>query len=259
MTERFGAVPGPVEAAWHHPAVATATSTPEFAGEMATWNTVDEGLKTCAHMAVAAQVGCSWRLDINYFHAQNQNLDVAKASQVPCWRTSDAFTPLERDILEYAEGMTDTPPTVTDELYARLLDGLGSTAMVELTGFIAFTGRSPGLCGGEPGQADAPERAGGPRPMGRGVGWLGVRKSCDSADRARYRRRHERHRPTPPVEAHPLHRSRASDQLAGCRRLTFSLPPSATGNGPPMIPWPLTCRDFLFVRTIVRRLPRSYA
>ncbi|MEU1146880.1 carboxymuconolactone decarboxylase family protein [Streptomyces sp. NPDC005863] len=140
MTERFGAVPEPVEVAWHHPAFGNATS--EFAGEVAKCNTVDESLKTFAHMAVAAQVGCSWCLDINYFHAQNQNLDVAKASQVPCWRTSDAFTPLERDVLEYAEAMTDTPPTVTDELYARLLDRLGSTAMVELTGFIAFTNMS---------------------------------------------------------------------------------------------------------------------
>jgi hypothetical protein len=47
-------------------------------------------------MAVAAQVGCSWCLNINYFQAQNQNLDLAKASQVPRWRESDVFTPLER-------------------------------------------------------------------------------------------------------------------------------------------------------------------
>ena len=48
------------------------------------------------------------------------------------------FTPLERDVLEYAEAMTNTPPTVTDELSARLLDRLGPAAMVELTAFIAF-------------------------------------------------------------------------------------------------------------------------
>ena len=38
----------------------------------------------------------------------------------------------------YAEAMTNTPPTVTDELSARLLDRLGPAAMVELTAFIAF-------------------------------------------------------------------------------------------------------------------------
>jgi hypothetical protein len=34
--------------------------------------------------------------------------------------------------------MTTTPPTVTDELSAGLLDRLGPAAMVELTVFIAF-------------------------------------------------------------------------------------------------------------------------
>jgi alkylhydroperoxidase family enzyme len=90
-------------------------------------------------MAVAAQVGCSFCLDIGYFQAQNQNLDMVKASQVPRWRESDVFTALERDVLEYAEAMTNTPPTVTDELSARLLDRLGPAAIIELTVFIAFS------------------------------------------------------------------------------------------------------------------------
>ncbi|MCT2594551.1 carboxymuconolactone decarboxylase family protein [Streptomyces sp. N2-109] len=101
-------------------------------------NAADASLKSFAHMAVAAQVGCSWCLDIGYFLAQNQHLDLAKASQVLRWRESEVFTPLERDVLEYAEAMTNTPPTVTDELSARLLDRLGAAAMVELTVFIAF-------------------------------------------------------------------------------------------------------------------------
>jgi alkylhydroperoxidase family enzyme len=89
-------------------------------------------------MAVAAQVGCGWCLDVGYFQAQNQNLDLAKASQVPRWRDSEVFTALERDVLEYSEAMTNTPPTVTDDLYASLLDQLGPAAMVELTAYIAF-------------------------------------------------------------------------------------------------------------------------
>jgi alkylhydroperoxidase family enzyme len=63
---------------------------------------------------------------------------MAKASQVPRWRESEVFTPLERDVLAYAEAMTNTPPTVTDELSARLLDRLGPAAMIELTVVIAF-------------------------------------------------------------------------------------------------------------------------
>src|SRR5918995_2276738 len=93
-------------------------------------------------MAVAAQVGCSWCLDINYFLAQNQNLNLTKASQVPRWRESDAFTPLERDVLEYAEAITTTPTTVTDELSASLLEQPGPAGLVELTVFIGFANLS---------------------------------------------------------------------------------------------------------------------
>ena len=136
MIERFGAIPEPVEVVWNNPAVAESNMT--FSAQVGAWDTLDASLKTFAHMAVAAQVGCSWCLDLNYFAALNENLDVAKASQVPRWRESGVFTAHERDVLEYAEAMTNTPPTVTDELSARLLDRLGSAAMVELTVFIAF-------------------------------------------------------------------------------------------------------------------------
>ena len=137
MIKQLGAVPEPVEVTYNNPKVAI--SSQEFSAGVATWDAVDASVKTFAHMAVAAQVGCSWCLDINYFLAQNHHLDLAKASQVPRWRESEMFTPLERDVLEYAEAMTNTPPTVTDELSARLLDRLGPAAMIELTVFIAFS------------------------------------------------------------------------------------------------------------------------
>jgi alkylhydroperoxidase family enzyme len=136
MIKQLGAVPEPIEVTYNNPKVAI--SNQEFSAKVATWDAVDASLKTFAHMAVAAQVGCSWCLDINYFLAQNHNLDLAKASQVPRWRDSDVFTPLERDVLEYAEAMTSTPTTVTDELSAGLLERLGPAALVELTVFIGF-------------------------------------------------------------------------------------------------------------------------
>ncbi|MER7690240.1 carboxymuconolactone decarboxylase family protein [Streptomyces sp. NPDC097610] len=136
MIKQLGTVPEPVEVLWNNPELARANQ--EFSAEVGTWDAADASLKTFAHMAVAAQVGCSWCLDINYFHALNQHLDLAKASQVPRWRQSEVFTPLERDVMEYAEAMTNTPTTVTDELSAGLLDRLGPAAMVELTVFIGF-------------------------------------------------------------------------------------------------------------------------
>ena len=62
-------------------------------------------------MAVASLVGCTWCLDFDYFQAHNENLDLEKAREVPRWRESDVFTPLERDVMAYAEAMSQTPPS----------------------------------------------------------------------------------------------------------------------------------------------------
>ena len=102
------------------------------------WDQCDENLKTFAHMAVACLVGCGACLDLGYFTAHNKGLDETKAREVPRWRETDVFTPLEREVMEYAESMSHTPPTVTDEMSARLLDALGAPALVELTAFIAL-------------------------------------------------------------------------------------------------------------------------
>jgi alkylhydroperoxidase family enzyme len=136
LVKQLGSMPEPIEVDYNNPPVARANR--EYAAKLSTLEAVDASLKTFAHMAVAAQVGCSWCLDVNYFLALNQQLDLAKASQVPAWRESDVFTALERDVLEYAEAMTSTPTAVTDELYARLLGQLGPAAMVELTVFVGF-------------------------------------------------------------------------------------------------------------------------
>ena len=102
------------------------------------WSACDANLKSFAQMAVSAQVGCSWCLDFGYFHAHNEGLDERKASQVPVWRTSEVFTSLERDVMGFAEAMTATPPTVTDDQFAGLLQQIGEPAMVELTTHIAL-------------------------------------------------------------------------------------------------------------------------
>ncbi|MFE2216988.1 carboxymuconolactone decarboxylase family protein [Streptomyces canus] len=136
MIKQLGAVPENVEVLWHSPRVTQDNM--EFGAKVGAWNAVDPALKSFAHMAVASQVGCSWCLDVGYFQAQNENLDLARASQVPRWREAGVFTALECDVMGYAEAMTDTPPTVTDEQYAALLERLGLPAMVELTAFIAY-------------------------------------------------------------------------------------------------------------------------
>jgi alkylhydroperoxidase family enzyme len=132
----LGQVPSSLGVYWHNQKVLMSMS--GLGSKIRKWDACDESLKTFAHMAVAAQVGCSWCLDYNYFEAHNKDLDMDKAREVPRWRESDAFTPLERDVLEYAEAMTATPPTVTDWMVEKLLDQLGEAALVELTAIIAF-------------------------------------------------------------------------------------------------------------------------
>ena len=132
----LGDVPEPAEVMWHNRTVLT--SSMAFGRKAQKWDQLDPNLKSFAHMAVAALVGCSWCLDLNYFHAHNEGLDEAKASEVPRWRESPVFTSLERDVMEYAEAMSETPPQVTDQLSARLLEQLGAPALVELTAVVGL-------------------------------------------------------------------------------------------------------------------------
>lgn len=132
----FGEMAEPVGVYWHNrPVLKFYFGLGQKSGK---WNECDENLKSFAHMAVASLLGCTWCLDFGYFMAHNEGLDEAKAREVPRWRESDVFTPLERDVMAYAEAMSQAPPAVTDELSARLLDTLGAPALVELSAYIAL-------------------------------------------------------------------------------------------------------------------------
>ena len=100
----LGQVPTSLGVYWHNPKVLMGMAA--VGGKVQKWDACDEQLKSLAHMAVAAQVGCSWCLDFNYFEAYNKNLDMAKAREVPRWREVDVFSPLEREVLTYAEAMS---------------------------------------------------------------------------------------------------------------------------------------------------------
>jgi alkylhydroperoxidase family enzyme len=88
-------------------------------------------------MASAASIGCSWCMDFGHWESRQRGMDAAKLHDVPVWRDSDVYSPLERDVMEYAEAMTATPPQVQDEPAKRLLTALGEAAFVELTAMVA--------------------------------------------------------------------------------------------------------------------------
>ncbi len=127
----FGQVPEGAGVMWHHPAVLKDSMA--FGRKVDSWDRLDPNLASFAAMAAAGVIGCSFCLDLHYFMTHDRGLDEAKAREVPRWRQSTAFTPLERRVMEYAEAMSQTPPAVTDEMSAPLLEELGAPALVELT------------------------------------------------------------------------------------------------------------------------------
>jgi len=121
---------------FHHRPVLKAVMS--FEGKVKKWDRLDPLLKSYAQLASAGVIGCSWCLDFGYFMAHNDGLDLAKVCEVPRWRESEVFTALERDVLDYAEAMSVTPLTVTDEMVAHLVEQLGEPAVVELTQMVAL-------------------------------------------------------------------------------------------------------------------------
>jgi AhpD family alkylhydroperoxidase len=101
------------------------------------WDRLDPDLKMLAQVASAAVIGCSWCLDFGYFAAHSKGLRVDKLKEVPRWRESDVFTPVERRVLEYAEAMSVTPLTVTDAMADALRADVGVDGFVELTMMVA--------------------------------------------------------------------------------------------------------------------------
>jgi AhpD family alkylhydroperoxidase len=127
----LGQVPESIGVMWQHPAVFKDLM--GFGRKVDKWNRLDPGLASFAAMAAAGAIGCSFCLDLHYFLTHDRGLDEAKAREVPRWRESTAFSPLERRVMEYAEAMCSTPLAVTDEMSAALLADLGAPALLELT------------------------------------------------------------------------------------------------------------------------------
>jgi AhpD family alkylhydroperoxidase len=132
MSRRMlGQVPESAGVMWHHPAVFKDLM--GLGRKVDSWNRLDPGLAALAAMAAAGTIGCSFCLDLHYFLTHHRGLDEAKAREVPRWRESAVFSPLERRVMEYAEAMSQTPLAVTDEMSGRLLAELGAPALLELT------------------------------------------------------------------------------------------------------------------------------
>ena len=105
---QFGKVAEPMLALLHQRKVLTAVA--RFEMRIAKWSALDTGLKDLATLSVAGQIGCSWCMDYGYYASHSNGTPVEKLEPLATWRDSKVFTPLERQVLAYAEAMTATPP-----------------------------------------------------------------------------------------------------------------------------------------------------
>lgn len=134
---QLGRVVEPLAAWSHHTGVLLALTRLEMRVQRR-WRRTDPTLQALAVMAAAARIGCAWCLDFGYWEFHHRGVDPRKLADVQRWRTSAVYTDLERLVLEYAEAMTETPPSVTDDMVARLREHLGDTRFVELTSLISL-------------------------------------------------------------------------------------------------------------------------
>jgi AhpD family alkylhydroperoxidase len=133
---RYGAVLEPGLALLHNRRVLRTVVRLETGAER--WSSLDTALKDLATAAVSAQIGCSWCMDFGYYVSRNRGLDRAKLENLTDWRDFPGYSPLERNVLAYAEAMTATPPEVTDELVEALRTELTDEQLVELTEMISL-------------------------------------------------------------------------------------------------------------------------
>src|SRR4051794_21468759 len=110
MSRRMlGQVPDAAGVMWHYPAVFKDMM--RFGRRTESWNRLDPHLASLATMAAAGAIGCSFCLDLHYFLTHDRGLDETKAREVPRWRESTAFTPLERRGMGDAAAVCHKTPT----------------------------------------------------------------------------------------------------------------------------------------------------
>jgi alkylhydroperoxidase family enzyme len=77
-------------------------------------------------------------VDINTASGQAAGISDEKFAQLDQYGTSPLFTPLERQVLAYADGMTISGRDTGDGAFAALRAHFSPEALVELTAHIAF-------------------------------------------------------------------------------------------------------------------------
>lgn len=99
---------------------------------------VDERLKTLAATKVATKVGCQFCIDIATALGRTAGVTEEQMRDFHDYRTSPAFSEVEKLVLEYADELTSEPVAISDELFARLREHFDEPQIVELTSAVAI-------------------------------------------------------------------------------------------------------------------------
>ncbi|MBF6333053.1 carboxymuconolactone decarboxylase family protein [Nocardia transvalensis] len=101
-------------------------------------NRLDPKLKELAELKTAGLVNCEYCLDIGSALAHSGGLTERQITELPRYRTSDAYSELEKLVLAYAEAMTATPAVGVAELRGQLLAHLTKGQLAELAAAVAW-------------------------------------------------------------------------------------------------------------------------
>lgn len=129
---RYGAVPEPMMVFAQHRKLLIAGGRHELAAEKAS-KTLPLNVRELAVYRVAQQLGCSWCVDFGTMLQRLHGLDIERLKEIDSYATSPAYSRAERLAVAYADAMTTSPVSVTDEQVAELRAEFGDKGVVELT------------------------------------------------------------------------------------------------------------------------------
>jgi AhpD family alkylhydroperoxidase len=133
---RYGRELSPVGVYAHHPKLMVGYGAFENAVERS--DRVPARLKALAEIKTAALVSCEWCMDFGSHIGLGSGVTEEQLRELPRYRESEAFSELEKLVLDYATAITRTPAGVSDELFARLREHFDDAQLVELTNAIAI-------------------------------------------------------------------------------------------------------------------------
>ena len=130
--KRFKEVPEPLAVMAHHPKLFFASAVQETAAEKAS-TVLPANIREIGVYRAAWTVGCSWCIDFGTMLSRLEGLDIDRLKHIADYQTSPLYSDDERAVIAYADAMSATPTTVTDEQVADLERRFGRDGLIELT------------------------------------------------------------------------------------------------------------------------------